>query len=133
MISRSTARNLLLAVSVLLASSCLSGCFYLILGSLGAVGGYAVSPDTVAGMSRRDAEEVFDAAYTVVNIMGNVLRQDKKSGHLEVLINNSRVNISILQFSRDKTKISVKARRAFFPKIDIAQDVYVKIINQLNE
>ncbi len=134
MIPRSTtARNLTLAVGVLCASSCLSGCVYLVLGSLGAVGGYAVSPDTVEGTSSRDAEEVFDAAYTVVNIMGNIIRQDKKGGQLEAIINNSRVNISILQFSRNKTKISVKARRSFFPNISTAQDVYVKIVNQLNE
>ena len=126
-------RKILIAVIFAGLSLSASGCFYLVLGGLGAVGGYAVSPDTVEGTSDRDSKEVWDAAVTVANIMGNIFRQSEKEGKLEAIINNSRVNISVLQFSRKKAKILVKARKSFFPNIATAQDVYIKIINQLNE
>ena len=125
--------KILLAIAIVGLSLSSSGCFYLVLGGLGAVGGYAVSPDTVEGTSDRDSEEVWDAAMTVANIMGNITRQSEKEGKLEAIINNSRVNISVVQFSRKKSKILVKARKSFFPNIATAQDVYIKVINQLNE
>ena len=110
-----------------------SGCFYLVIGSLGAVGGYVVSPDTAEGMTDRDFEEVWDATYAVVNIMGRITKQSEKEGRMEAIVNNARVTVSVLQFSRSKVRISVKARKSFFPSISTAQDVYVKIINQLHE
>ena len=133
MVRTQAIRKFLLAALVTGLSLSLSGCFYLVLGGLGAVGGYAVSPDTVEGTSDRDSEEVWDAAVTVANIMGNITRQSEKEGKLEAIINNSRVNISVMQFTKKKSKILVKARKSFFPNIATAQDVYIKVINQLNE
>ncbi len=120
-----------LAVGVLLVAALgvFSGCVYLVIGSLGVVGGYVVSPDTVEGTTDHDFESAWNAASEVCNIMGRVYKENDKEGNLEALINGSRVTIKILELSRDR--IRVKARRSFFPSISTAQDVYVKIINQL--
>jgi len=117
------------SLAVLLGTT--AGCVYLVVGSLGAVGGYVVSPDTVEGTVERDFEEVWDAAHTVVNIMGRILKESEKEGKLEAIINNCRVNVGIYQMSRSLVKISVEARKSFFPSITTAQDVYVKIMNQM--
>lgn len=120
---------------ILLLWSVLSfqGCIYLVIGSIGAVGGYVVSPDTVQGTVERDREEVWEASFNVANIMGNVIKQNDKLGTLEAIINNSRVNINMTQFTPDMVRLSVKARKSFFPNISTAQDVYVKIINQMGK
>jgi hypothetical protein len=31
------------------------------------------------------------------------------------------------------TKLSVKARKSFMPKVDVAQDVYTKIVNNMEK
>ena len=87
-----------------------------------------------APRSTRFAAKVFctQAAFEVANIMGNIVRQNEKSGTLEAIINNSRVNIEIARFSSEMVRLKIKARKAFFPNITTAQDVYVKIVNQLS-
>ena len=48
-----------------------SSCVYLVVGGVGALGGYVVSPDTVEGLlGEREQEEVWDAAEEVVSVMG---------------------------------------------------------------
>ena len=124
----------ILLVAVLLAASLSSqGCVYLVIGSVGALGGYVVSPDTVEGTTERDYGEVWDAAFEVVNIMGKIIKQNEKEGRLEAIVNNSRVNVTINQLSRSMITISVKARMSFFPSVSTAQDVYIKIINRLGQ
>ena len=103
------------------------------IGSIGAVGGYIVSPDTVEGTIERDFDEVWHATFDVAGIMGNIVKQNDKLGSLEAIINNSRVTVNISQYTRDMVRVNVKSRKSFFPNISTAQDVYVKIINQLSK
>ena len=110
-----------------------NGCVYLVIGSVGALGGYAISSDTVQGTVEKDIHEVWDAAESVSNIMGRITKQNEDSGRLEILVNNCRVSIGILQFTPKMVKLTVKARRSFFPNIETAQDVYVKIVSYLSK
>ncbi len=112
--------------------SALSGCVYLIIGSVGAVGGYAISSDSVQGTVQRDFDEVWDAAVSVTNIMGKVIKESAEAGRLEAIVNNARVKVTVAQFTPKQVKLTVKARKSFFPSIATAQDVYIKIISQLN-
>ena len=55
-------KNIFVAVLLIpLLISC-SGCIYLVVGGIGAVGGYIVSPDTVEGVTENDASIVWDSA-----------------------------------------------------------------------
>ena len=108
-----------------------SGCVYLVIGSFGALGGYAISSDTVQGTTEKDIHDVWEAAQSVVNIMGRITRQNEDSGRLEAIVDNSRVTIGIAQFTPKLARLTVKARKSFFPNIATAQDVYIKIINYL--
>jgi len=117
---------------LLLTMSALSGCVYLIIGSVGAVGGYAISSDSVQGTVQRDFDEVWDAAVSVTNIMGKVIKESAEAGRLEAIVNNARVKVTVAQFTPKQVKLTVKARKSFFPSIATAQDVYIKIISQLN-
>ena len=108
-----------------------SGCVYFIVGSAGAVGGYAISSDTVQGNIQREYGEVWDATASVVNIMGKLVKENEDDGQLEAIISNARVKVIVTQFTPKLVRLTVKARKVFFPSPATAQDVYMKIISQL--
>ena len=107
----------------------MSGCVYLIVGSIGALGGYVVSPDTVEGTTNHTFAQVWDAASDIIPIMGRPLQESQKEGRMKAIINNSKVTVTIMQYTPDMVKLSVKARKSFFPNITTAQDVYIKIMS----
>ncbi len=97
----------------------------------GAVGGYAVSRDTFEGITTRGQEEIWEAAYHVVSIMGTVDDSNRKRGEIFARINGVGVTITMLPVNLTTTKLRIKARKGIFPRIGIAQDVYAKIMSQL--
>jgi hypothetical protein len=48
-------------------------------------------------------------------------------------INGAMVHIIVFPVNLTTTKLRVKARKGIFPSIGVAQDVYAKIINQLDQ
>ena len=110
----------------------LTGCVYLVIGGLGAVGGYVVSPDTVEGVTGHDAVSVFDAAIDVLSIMGTIEERNERGGMIISRVSGAKVTVSIYSLTDKTVRLTVKARKTFVPKISISQEVFVKIINQLN-
>ena len=108
------------------------GCIYLAVGAAGVVGGYVVSPDTVEGSTMHSFEEVWDAAKEITGIMGKVVEENNSQGILVAEINATRVTVTMVSVSPTTTKLSVKSRKAFMPKIDLSQDVYGKIVNSFD-
>ncbi len=122
-------------LAVILACACAfsaGGCIYLAVGAAGVVGGYVVSPDTVEGSVPRSFEETWNAAQEIAGIMGKVLEENNTQGFLVAEINDSRVTVTMVAVNATTTKISIKARKSFMPKIDLAQDVYAKIVNSFD-
>lgn len=111
----------------------LNGCIYLVVGGIGAVGGYIVSPDTVEGLTENDEVMVWDGTLEIVSIMGTIKEQNENKGILIVKISGAEVTIKIVKLNDSNIKVSVKARKAYLPKISVAQDVFVKIMSHLNE
>ena len=121
---------LLLANLVLSAS----GCVYMIIGGVGALGGYVVSPDTVEGiMTDKDQGDVWAAAVDVISVMGIIQERSEPGGVIVAKIQNAKVTVTIFQMSQSTVRLTVKARKTFFPKIRVAQEVYVKIVNDLTQ
>ena len=113
---------------------CANGCIYLVVGGVGAVGGYVVSPDTVEGViTEREKGEIWDAAIEVATVMGVVQEQNQLGGSIFADMQGTKVTINVMRSTQNQIKLSVKARRTFFPKIKIAQDVYTKIVNYLDQ
>ena len=125
-------KTFLAVVSLFCVVVPLSGCIYLIIGSVGAVGGYAISSDTVQGTIERESGDVWEAASSVVNIMGRITRESQDGGKIEAIVNNAKVTIGVAQFTPKLVKLTVKARKSFFPSISTAQDVYIKIVTHLD-
>ena len=110
-----------------------SGCVYLVVGTVGALGGYVVSPDTVEGITANNKDSLWDSAVNVVSIMGLIEDQQKSSGIMIAKVNGAKVTITIMPLNQSTVKLSVKARSTLLPKISVAQDVFVKIMSQVNE
>ena len=111
----------------------LSGCIYLVVGGIGAVGGYIVSPDTVEGITDNDASEVWDTAVETISIMGLIDEKNEAGGMILASVHGARITITVTSLSQTTTKVRVKARKAYLPRISLAQDVFVKIMSRVNE
>ena len=125
--------NVLASILFLGVLASFNGCAYLVVGGAGALGGYAISSDTVQGTIESDNKEVWEAASTVVNIMGKLNKESEETGRLEAIVNGARVTIGVTQFTPKLVKLTVKARKSFFPSMATAQSVYMKIISYLGK
>ena len=124
-------RGALSAALVLSTAGCVAP-IILAVGA-GAVGGYAVSRDTFEGVTVKSQDEIWDAAHKVLTIMGTLEEDNRRIGQMTARVSDARVTVTTVSISLTTTKIRIKARRGIFPRIGTAQDVYTKIINQLEE
>ena len=110
-----------------------SGCIYLVVGGIGAVGGYIVSPDTVEGITENDLAYVWDAAIETLSIMGLIEEQSEEGGMILASISGAKITLTVIALSPSTTKLTIKARKAYLPRISLAQDVFVKIMNRVEQ
>ncbi len=118
---------------ILALSLSLSGCVFLVAGGIGALGGLAISSDTVQGTIQKNYDDVWEEAISVVTIMGRITKQSQNQGRLEAIVNNTRVTVTVAQFTPKIVRLTVKARKSFFPSISTAQDVYIKIVSHFKD
>ena len=122
----------------LLRSACLglvwtglSGCAALWLGA-GAVGGYAVSRDAIRNHLERSPGEVYAASRQVVRAFGVILLEDERRGFIKADVEGARMTITVTPISLHVVELKVKARKGvMFPKLDVAERVYNKIMDEL--
>ncbi len=124
-------KGLLMLIFLSLIMMPLSGCIYLAAGGVGALGGYIVSPDTVEGVIEGEYAAVWQTIIDITSIMGKIEEKHDQEGSLLSIINGAKVEIGLLQLDDDSLRLRIKARKAFFPRISIAQDIYVKIMNRV--
>ena len=121
------ARVGLLAMCVL----AVSGCAALLVGA-GMAGGYAISKDAVRNQFDLSKEAIYQESLGVAKQMGFVTVEDPQHGTIKLKIGEANVTITVRPLTRRSTELKVRARNAFMmPEIDIAQQVYNKIIEHL--
>jgi hypothetical protein len=122
---------LCLALSLFLAHTA-CGCAPLIVVSVaaGALGGYAASKDTIQGESDKAYESLWNAAFSVSKIRGNVKFEDSIKGYIEADIESSKVYIKLIRLTQATTRIRVSARKYHLPNLSLAQDMFVKIMEE---
>jgi len=120
---------------LLVAFSCIfsSGCLFLVVGGAGAVGGYAVTRDTFEGVSSKGQDELMASAHKVLSIMGTLIADNPKDGEMEATVNGAHVTVQVIQINMTTCKLRVKARQMIFPRVGIAQEIYTKIMAQLEQ
>ena len=111
----------------------LCGCVPVFLMAVGGVGVYAVSRDTIKGDTDTSYEALWDAALKVARIRGTILQQDFNRGYIEVDAKPSKIWINLIRVTAATTQVRVSARKYKLPNIDLAQEVFIKIIGESKE
>lgn len=112
-----------------LLSAC--GCVPLtIVGVAGALGGYAVSKDTIQVDSDRPYKSLWNSALNVARISGIMRREDAARGIIEADIEKTKVWIRMIRLTRATTRMRISCRRYGFPNLALAQDLFVKIMEK---
>ncbi|MBL7130139.1 MAG: DUF3568 family protein [Candidatus Omnitrophica bacterium] len=114
-------------IMLLFCSLAFSGCIFVVAG-VGALGGYAISKDTIQGETDKTFESVWDASLRVLNILGTVSSEDKQKGMIEAEIDTSNTKVTIEQLTPKTVRLVVTARRFLMPDITLAQKIYIKVI-----
>ena len=104
-----------------------SGCIFVVAGAA-ALGGYAVSKDTIQGETDKAFASIWNSSLEVLNIMGIVHTEYKSKGQLEAKIDASDVKVQIEEVTSLVTRLRVSSRRYLLPDIGLAQRLYIKII-----
>lgn len=111
----------------LLISIC--GCAPLIIGAAaGGLGAYAVSRDTVQGDTDKNYEALWDSALSVAKSYGLIQEENAASGYIELGAQSSKVWIKLIRLTRAATRVKVSVRKYHFPNMELAQNIFVKII-----
>ena len=128
---RKALQNLVIISLVFSGGILLSGCAAIIVGSaVGAIGGYALSRDTVAGETDQDYEALWDASLEAANFMGIVKKQDRMKGSLQFNIGNVNVVVvSLEKLTARTTRVKVAARKNHFPDLKTAEKVFIRIMD----
>jgi len=105
------------------------GCAPLIIGAAaGGLGAYAISKDTVQGDSDKSFDLLWDSAVNVSKQYGITQQENISTGYIELTADSSKVWIRLIRLTRATTRIRVSARKFHFPNIELAQDLFVKIV-----
>ncbi len=108
-----------------------AGCIPLIIGgAAGALGAYAISSDTVQGETDSSFENVWSSAYEVCRIRGNIKEEDSLRGYLMVETDSGKVWVRVMKLTDATTRLKISARKMHLPSLRLAQELYVKIIDQ---
>jgi len=112
---------------ILLVSIC--GCAPLIIGAAaGGLGAYAVSKDTVQGNTDKSYEALWGSARSVAGSYGIIQEENSGTGYIELGAQSTKVWIKLVRLTQSTTRLKVSARKYHFPNIELAQDIFVKII-----
>ena len=116
------------AVLLLAGALAFSGCAALLIGA-GAVGGYAVGRDSVVANLEKSKEAVYRKSLEVASKAGQVTLEDARRGIIELTTPEAvKVRITLKQLTTRTVELRVKARKNMLPKVDVAQDLYGKIM-----
>ena len=109
----------------------LSGCAVALVGA-GALGGYAVSRDSVVDSIDRSPEEVFQASLQAARELGQVTGESRQNRLIRLRIDNVNVRITVRPMTQRTVQIKIRARNQFLmPRVAVAGEVYAKIKERL--
>jgi len=105
------------------------GCAPLIIGAAaGGLGAYAVSKDTVQGDTDKNYEALWSLALSVASAYGIIQQENAGTGCIELGVKSTKVWIKLIRLTQATTRLRVSARKYHFPNMELAQDIFVKII-----
>jgi len=123
-------RKFLCSILVLCLLPLVCGCAPLIIGAAaGGLGAYAISKDTVQGDTDKNYDALWDSALDVAKTYGLIQQENAGTGTIELGAQSSKVWIKLIRLTQATTRVKVSARKYHFPNMELAQDIFVKIMN----
>lgn len=120
-----------MAFSLLLLTVCVCGCAPLIIGSaVGALGGYAISRDTIQGETDTEYGRLWNSALEVSRMRGILKSEDYSRASIKAEIESSRVWINMVRLTAATTRLKVSARKYHMPNLKLAEDLFIKIMEE---
>ena len=108
----------------------LYGCWFLVGGAVGAAGAYVVSKDTVQGATDKPYDRLWSAAISIGRARGTITEEDRQRGYIDLEADSSRVKIRLVRLTSNTTRLKISARKYHLPNLDLAQDLYVRILEE---
>lgn len=109
----------------------LNGCVFLVAGTVGAVGGYAITRDTMQGEYDAKFSDAWKASLQACSALGTITSKSSSLGVLEATVDRAKVKVEITQLTLEAVRVKVKARKGLFPRLGTAEHIFVKIVQQL--
>jgi hypothetical protein len=110
----------------------LAGCVPLIVGAAaGALGAVAISKDTIQGETDKPYESLWNSALLIARIRGTIKQEDSTRGYLELEADSSTVYINLVRMTQAATRLKVASRKHHLPNMKLAEDIFVKIMEQV--
>jgi len=106
------------------------GCIFVLGGAAGALGAYGISKDTIQTETDKPYDMLWNSALTVSRIRGTIIQEDSQKGYIELQVESSRVWIRLIRLTQATTRIRISARKYYLPNLDLAQDIFVKIMEE---
>lgn len=108
----------------------LYGCWFLVGGAVGAAGAYVISKDTVQGATDKPYDNLWSAAVKIGKVRGTITEEDRQRGYIDLEADSSRVKIKLSRLTSSTTRLRISARKYHLPNLDLAQDLYVRILEE---
>ena len=111
----------------------LCGCVPLVVGSVvgaAVVGGLAISKDSIQGDTDKSYNNLWNSALTVSKIRGTIKEENNTKGYIELEAEGNYVWIELVKLTKATTRLKISARKLHFPNISLAQDLFVKIMEE---
>ena len=124
-------KNVFLLPVLFAALLSLSGCIFIIAGTVGAVGGYAVTRDTIQGEYDARFDDAWKSSLETCNTLGYITTKDKTRGTIDATVERAKVRVEITQLTQEAIRVKVKARKGLFPRMGTAEKVFVSIAQKL--
>ncbi|MBU0503641.1 MAG: DUF3568 family protein [Candidatus Omnitrophota bacterium] len=109
------------------------GCAPILIGAAvgaGAVGGYAVSKDTIQTDLDKPYENIWNSALSVSKNYGNIKYENIAQGYLELEQGPTHVWIRLSRMTRATTRIRVSVRKYHLPNMALAQEIFAKVVQE---
>jgi hypothetical protein len=123
-------KTVFLVFFLFLALINLSGCIFVLGGAAGALGAYGLSKDAIEGDTDTPYENLWSSAVMVSKARGTIKKENNLQGLIELEAESSRVWIQLTRITQYTTRLRIAARKYHFPNLKLAQELFVKIIEQ---
>ncbi|MCM8799718.1 MAG: DUF3568 domain-containing protein [Candidatus Omnitrophica bacterium] len=107
------------------------GCAPLLIGgAVGALGGYAISKDTIQAETQTDYDKLWNASLTLIRYRGSPKIEDYARGYIQAEVESSKVWIRVIRLTKNTNRIRISSRKYHLPNLNLAQDLFVRIMEE---